>query len=197
MNNLGMIKIGVTGGIGSGKSVVCTLFRLHGIPVFDADKEAKLLNDTSVRIREKLTSYFGDNLYEEGKLNRQKLAALIFHDKRNLEVANSIIHPVLAERFMEWSRERSHCPFVAIDAAVLFEAGFEQYVDKVITVYSPKELRLERVMNRDGAESSRVEARMQNQMPEEEKMKRADHVIYNDGQHSLIQQVADFLTTLY
>lgn len=157
--------------MGSGKSVVCDLLRLHGIPVFDADKEAKLLNDTSSRIREALTLHFGDDLYEGKKLNRQRLAELIFHDKRNLAIANSIIHPVLADRFIEWSKERSCRPFVAMDAAVLFEAGFEQHVDTVITVYAPKEVRVKRVMEREQtADRGRVEARMRNQMAEEEKM---------------------------
>lgn len=173
--------------------MVCDLLRVHGIPVFDADKEAKRLNDTSPRIREALTRHFGSDLYKGGKLDRQKLAALIFHDARNLAMVNSIIHPVLAEQFLEWCRERENYPFVAIDAAVLFEAGFEQHVDQVITVFSPEATRLERVTRRDRTDKSRVEARMQNQMPETEKIKRADRVIYNDNEHSLVQQVADIL----
>lgn len=191
-----MIRIGITGGMGSGKSVVCELFRLHGVPVFDADKEAKLLNDTSPRIKEELTRHFGSDLYKEGKLDRQKLATLIFHDKQNLALVNSIIHPILADQFIKWSKERDSYPFVVIDAAVLFEAGFEQHVDKVITIYAPEAERIERVTRRDGIRKSQVMARMQHQIPEEEKAKRADHVIYNDGQHSLIQQVANILQIL-
>ena len=191
-----MIRIGITGGMGSGKSVVCELFRLHGVPVFDADKEAKLLNDTSPRIKEELTRHFGSDLYKKGKLDRQKLATLIFHDKQNLALVNSIIHPVLADQFIKWSKERDSYPFVVIDAAVLFEAGFEQHVDKVITIYAPEAERIERVTRRDGIRKSQVMARMQHQIPEEEKAKRADHVIYNDGQHSLIQQVANILQIL-
>ncbi len=191
-----MIRIGVTGGMGSGKSVVCELFRLHGAPVFDADKEAKLLNDTSPRIKEELTRHFGSDLYKEGKLDRQKLATLIFHDKQNLGIVNSIIHPVLADQFIEWCKAHENYPFVVIDAAVLFEAGFERHVDKVITVYAPEAERIERVTRRDGIKKSQVTARMQHQIPEEEKAKRADHVIYNDGQHSLIQQVANILQIL-
>lgn len=191
-----MIRIGITGGMGSGKSVVCELFRLHGVPIFDADKEAKLLNDTSPRIKEELTRHFGSDLYKEGKLDRQKLATLIFHDKQNLALVNSIIHPVLADQFIKWSKERDSYPFVVIDAAVLFEAGFEQHVDKVITIYAPEAERIERVTRRDGIRKSQVMARMQHQIPEEEKAKRADHVIYNDGQHSLIQQVANILQIL-
>ncbi len=191
-----MIKIGVTGGIGSGKTVVCDLLRLHDVPVFDADKEAKQLNDTSPQVREALTNHFGDELYEGGKLNRQKLASLIFNDKRNLSIANSIIHPALADRFNEWCSDRMSSKLVAIDAAVLFEAGFEAHVDTVVVVYSPKELRLKRVMKRDKVDMSKVEARMRNQLPEEEKMERANHIIHNDGHHSIIVQVADLLQDL-
>ena len=191
-----MIKVGITGGMGSGKTVVSELFRLHGVPVFDADKEAKLLNDTSTRVKEGLTRHFGPGLYEGGRLNRAKLAGLIFQDEQNLAVANSIIHPVLAERFILWSQEREHHPVVVIDAAVLFEAKFERYVDQVITVFSPEEIRVERVKQRDGIDRSGAMARMQHQVPEEEKIRRADHVIYNDGNHSLIQQVANLLSDL-
>jgi dephospho-CoA kinase len=188
-----MIKIGITGGIGSGKSVVCDIFRLHGVPVFDADKEAKLLNDTSPVIREKLIRHFGEDIYDATKLDRRKLASLIFHDKTNLAIANSIIHPELANSFIEWSLQRKNHPFVVIDAAVLLEAGFSQFVDKVITVYSPEDIRMERVVRRDHTSISQVEARMKNQLPEEEKIKRSDYVIYNDNRQSLIQQVNDFL----
>lgn len=173
--------------------MVCNLLRIQEIPVFDADREAKTLNDTSPEVRTALTRHFGNDLYEGEKLNRQKLAELIFNDRRNLSMANSIIHPALAERFSKWCQERDHEAFVAIDAAVLFEAGFERLVDTVITVYAPKEIRVKRVLKREHIETEQVEARMLSQMPEEEKIKRANHVIYNDGRHSLIQQVADFL----
>ncbi len=190
------VRIGVTGGIGSGKSIVCDLLRLHGIPVFDADLEAKRLNDTSVEVRESLTRHFGEDLYEGDKLDRQRFAELIFNDKRNLEVANSVIHPALAERFNDWCSARNQFSHVAIDAPVLFEAGFDAHVNTVVVVYSPKELRVKRVMERDRVNRKKVEARMRSQLPEEEKLKRADHVICNDGRHSLITQVADLLAEL-
>lgn len=188
-----MIKVGITGGMGSGKSVVATLFRLHGVPVFDADKEAKLLNDTSLRIREELTHHFGNSLYEGGKLDRKRFAQIIFHDEKRLALANSIIHPVLTDHFIEWAEKRDALPLVAIDAALLFEAGFDQLVDRVAVVFAPLDIRLDRVMHRDGTQRSEAEGRMQHQIPEEEKIKRADYVIYNDNHHSLIQQVAGIL----
>ncbi len=191
-----MIKIGVTGGIGSGKTVVCELLRIHGVPVFDADKEAKRLNDSSQQVREALIHHFGNELYDGKKLNRKRLADLIFNDKRNLEVTNSIIHPALAEQFMNWCAERTCFPFVAIDAAVLFEANFDKYVDSVVAVYSPKEIRIDRVMKRDHTDRNKVVSRMKSQISEEEKKRMADHVILNDGHFSLIQQVDELLTKL-
>lgn len=188
-----MMKIGVTGGIGSGKSVVCTIFRLQGIPVFDADKEAKKLNDTSPFIREQIVYHFGEKLYSDGKLNRNRFASLIFQDKEKLAIANAIIHPVLANNFTEWCRQRNNHPVVVIDAALLFEAGFHRLVEKVITVTAPEEIRLERVMKRDQTGRSEVEARMRNQLSEEEKIAQSDFVIYNDNRQSLIQQVSCFM----
>jgi dephospho-CoA kinase len=188
-----MVRIGVTGGIGSGKSIVCNLLRLYGIPVFDADQEAKCLNDTSTEVREALIHHFGESLYEGDKLDRRRFATLIFNDKRNLTVANAVIHPALAKRFNDWCSARSCFTHVAIDAPVLFEAGFDAYVETVVTVYAPKKLRVKRVMQRDQVDREKVEARMRSQLPEQEKLKRADHVIHNDDCHSLIVQVADFL----
>ncbi|HHU97330.1 MAG: dephospho-CoA kinase [Bacteroidota bacterium] len=191
-----MVRIGVTGGIGSGKSVVCSLLHLHGIPVFNADIEAKRLNDTSAGVRKALTRHFGKDLYEGDRLNRQQFAKLIFNDKQNLAIANGIIHPALAKRFNDWCSAQSRFTHVAIDAPVLFEAGFDAHVDTVVVVYSPKELRVKRVMERDQVDREKVEARMQSQLPEEEKLKRANHVICNDGRHSLIVQVTDLLAKL-
>lgn len=184
-----MIKIGITGGIGSGKSVVCDIFRLHGVPVFDADMEAKKLNDSSPLIREKLSLHFGEELYAEGYLNRKKLAEIIFNNEKNLKIANSIIHPELANHFLLWAWQRESFPLLALDAAILFEADFRKYVDKVITVVAPTAVRIDRVQKRDGVEKSKIEARMSNQLTDEEKMKRSDFIIYNDNNQSLIKQV--------
>lgn len=188
-----MIKIGITGGMGSGKSVVSEIFRLYGAPLFNADDEAKKLNDSSPYIREQLTLQFGEDLYANGRLDRKKLASIIFQDNRKLAIANSIIHPELAKHFTEWCRQREDHPVVILDAAILIEAGFHRFVNKVIVVYAPKALRIARVMQRDRSARSEVEARMNSQLPEEEKMKFADHVIYNDNSHSLIKQVSELM----
>ena len=190
------VRIGLTGGIGSGKSVVADIFRVHRFPVFDADMEAKFLNDNSLEIRSQLIEQFGDEIYVENKLDRKKFSSLIFGDKEKLKVANSIIHPVLAKYFEKWCSKNNESALVVIDAAVLLEAGFNKFTDKVVTVLAPEELRIERVMKRDGVKRDKVIARMKHQMSEEEKIKLSDYVIYNDDKHSLIKQTDDLLEYL-
>lgn len=185
-----MVKIGVTGGIGSGKTIVCEVLRLHGIPVYDADLEAKKLNDTSPVVREKLIEAFGSDLYRNNILDRKKLAQLIFNNEENLRKTNSIIHPELAKHFKEWVEHRKHHPVIAIDAAVLFEAGFHSLVDKTIVVLAPLETRIERAVKRGNLTQDQITARANSQMNDDEKVKLADFVIYNDGNHSLIKQVS-------
>lgn len=188
-----MIKLGVTGGIGSGKSVVCDVLRLHDIPVYDADLEAKNLNDTSPVIRKKLTESFGQDLYRNNRLDREKLAHLIFNNEENLRTANSIIHPELAKHFMEWAEQRKQHPVVALDAAVLFEAGFQSVLDKTIIVLAPLEVRIERAVKRGNLTKEQITARANSQMSDKEKAELADFIIQNDGQHSLLEQVDKIL----
>lgn len=188
-----MIKLGVTGGIGSGKSVVCDVLRLHDIPVYDADLEAKNLNDTSPVIRKKLTESFGQDLYRNNRLDREKLAHLIFNNEENLRTANSIIHPELAKHFMEWAEQRKHHPVIALDAAVLFEAGFQSVLDKTIIVLAPLEVRIERAVKRGNLTKEQITARANSQMSDKEKAELADFIIENDGQHSLLEQVDKIL----
>ncbi|MDO5523423.1 MAG: dephospho-CoA kinase, partial [Bacteroidia bacterium] len=192
-----MLKIGITGGIGSGKSVVAEIFRLHHIPVFDADTQAKNLNDTSPNIRAKLTEAFGAEIYKNNKLDRKKLAQLIFNNQENLRRANSIIHPELANHFSQWAQTQSGYPMVAIDAAVLFEAGFHAYVHKTITVLSPLETRIRRIAARDNLSREQIESRIHSQMSDEEKVKLSDFVIVNDNKHSLLRQVAEIIETVH
>lgn len=191
-----MIKLGITGGIGSGKTVVSNIFRVLDIPVFDADIEAKNLNNSSPVIREKLSRYFGEDLYVNDELNKKKFAELIFSNPENTQLANSIIHPELAKEYIKWNQKYIHLPFTVIDAALLFESGFQKFVDKVIVVHAPKNLRLERAAFRDKTTLKHIEARMSKQMPEEEKMRLADFVIYNDNKHSLLLQAAKILKKL-
>lgn len=188
-----MIKLGVTGGIGSGKSVVCDVLRLHNIPVFDADQEAKKLNDTSPVIRKKLINKFGPDLYQNNRLDRKKLADLIFNNEKNLRTTNAIIHPELAKHFEKWVDQRKHHAVVAIDAAVLYEAGFQSLLDKTIVVMAPLEIRIERAAKRDRLSKEQITARANSQMNDGEKARLADFIIHNDGRHSLLEQIAQIL----
>jgi len=191
-----MIKIGVTGNIGSGKSVVCELLKIHGIPVYNADKEAKRLNNSSPVIREKLIHHFGKEIYIEGKLDKNKFAQIIFNDPEKLSLANSIIHPEVAKDFAAWAVSKNKYPIVALEAAILFEGNFHNYVDKTITVYAPHELRIARASQRDNVTIEKIIEREKNQIPDEEKIKIADFVIYNDEKHALILQVSTLLNQL-
>lgn len=189
-----MVILGVTGGIGSGKTVVCDLLRIHGIPVYDADKEAKDLNDRSPVIKEKLTELFGNDLYEGEKLNRSKLAEHIFNNKEKLLIVNKLIHTELAKHFIEWTQLNNNHPIVAIDAAVLFEANFQKHVTATITVTAPEEIRIERVLKRDKHLTlEQIKARINSQMSEEEKVKLSDFTVINDNNHSIIEQVSNIL----
>ena len=191
-----MIKIGITGGIGSGKSVVSELLKLYDIPIYNADVEAKRLNDESPLIREKLTQNFGESLYASGKLDKQKFAQIIFNDPEKLRIANSIIHPELQKDFLRWVEIHSDSDIVAMEAALIFEANFQRMFDKVIMVYAPISLRIVRASQRDLTTPEKIEERLRHQFPDEEKVKLSDFVIFNDEKHSLIMQVSDLLNRI-
>ena len=185
-----MMKIiGLTGGIGSGKSTVSRLFEIMGIPVYIADAESKRLTESSPVIREKLIERFGAELYAEGKLNKALLASLIFENEANRNYVNSAIHPVVRTDFERWKAQRSQFPILVIEAAILFESGFADSVDVSVAVAAPEELRIRRVELREGWSRKSIIARIQSQLPEEEKISLSGYVIYNDGGRALIPQV--------
>lgn len=188
-----MIKLGITGGIGSGKSTVSEIFSLCNVPVYIADTESKRLVATSPVIKEKLINIYGKELFEGGVLNKALLASHIFNDKAKLEQVNAIIHPEVEKDFKEWVINHAHNPVIVHEAAILFESGFNKLMDKIVMVYTPLEIRLERTMKRDHTTREKVLERIHNQMPDEEKAKLSDFVIVNDGAHSLIEQVLDIL----
>ena len=187
-----MITIGLTGGIGSGKSVVASLLEVYGMQVYSADEESKRLLVASPLLRQQLTALLGDAVYDAGGLNRRLMASLIFNDAKLLEQVNAIIHPAVCRHFRLWAG-RQTTKYAILESAILFESNFDRYVDFCLTVYSPHELRIKRVMARDQITETEVLQRMQHQLPDEEKMKRAGYVIYNDEKQPLIPQIEQLL----
>lgn len=191
-----MLKLGITGGIGSGKSTVTHLLELFGIPVYCADTESKKLTATSPVIKEKLIGLFGEEIYKDNMLNKPLLASYIFSDNQKLKQVNAIIHPEVEADFNRWVTDHSHCQIVAHEAAILFESGLNNMMDKIVLVYAPLETRIDRVMKRDKVSRQQVIDRIDNQMSEEEKLKLSDFVIKNDDSESLISQAINLLKEL-
>ena len=192
-----MTTIGITGGIGSGKSVVSALFRVSGVPVYDADSESKRLLVTSSDIRRSLTALLGPAIYrpDDGTLDRALMASLIFRDADLLRRVNAIIHPAVGRHFDDW-RRRLTSPLCALESAILFESGFDRRADLRLMVYAPEPIRLQRVIARDGAAEADVRRRMAGQWSDERKAALSDAVITNDGTSALIPQVETFLRGL-
>lgn len=191
-----MIRLGITGGIGSGKSTVTNIISLLDVPVYIADIESKKLTESSPVIREKLMEAFGNNLYQGHKLDKQLLASYIFNDKHKLAIANSIIHPVVDKHYCEWVEKHQHHPIVAVEAAILYESGMERLTDKIIVVYTPLEERIQRTMLRDNTTREKVLERINSQLSDDEKVKRADYVVYNDETKSLIEQSINIIENI-
>lgn len=188
-----MIKIGITGGIGSGKSTITEILSVLGIPVYIADVESKKLIDSSPIIKKELINLFGKNIYKDGFLDRKLLASYIFSNKENLYLVNSIIHPEVKNNFSEWCVFNNEYSIVAVESAILFESDFHVLVDKTMTIYAPLDIRIERTIRRDNTTREKVLERIENQMSDEEKIKRSDFIINNDDRHSLIEQVLEIL----
>ncbi|MDF2438965.1 MAG: dephospho-CoA kinase [Bacteroidota bacterium] len=182
--------IGITGGIGSGKSTVCRVFQLLGVPVYYADEESKLLLNDPV-ILSKLSDAFGPEIIADGKADRKKISSIVFNDKQKLDTLNKIVHPAVKEHFEEWCRKNSASDYVIKEAAILFESETYKFVQKIITVTAPEALKIERVMQRDGVSEEDVRRRMLNQISDEEKIKRSDYVLMNDEKELLIPQVIE------
>ena len=188
--------IGVTGGIGSGKSVVSHLLRLMDVPVYDCDREAKRLMCESVAIREALTEAIGAEVYDAaGQLNRSYLASYMFGDAERVAQVNRIVHPVVRADFMVWAQQ-SGKSVVAVESAILFEAGMAADVDAVWAVHAAEDVRLQRAVKRDASHAEAVRSRMRSQLSEQEYVERADKVVCNDGSCSLIQQVEQLLSEI-
>ena len=184
-----MIRIAITGGIGSGKSYVSDLLEKRGIPIYNADNESKRLTVSDMNIREGLIELLGEEVYQEGMLNKPLLASYLFASPENAAKVNGIIHPRVKADFLQWVDEHRHVGVVGLESAILYESGFDDVVDAVVMVYAPESLRLQRAMKRDQASETQVRARMAAQMDDEEKRRRADYVVMNDGSISLEEQL--------
>ncbi len=186
------LKVGITGGIGSGKSTVARIFENLGIPVYHADARAKLLMVENKELKAAIRQAFGEKAYTpEGLPDRAFLAGQVFHDKEKLATLNALVHPVVREDGERWHAAQSGVPYTLKEAALLYESGSYRDLDLVLVVTAPKALRIRRVMARDGVDEAAVRARMDNQWPEDEKVRRADIVIHNDGKQLLLPQVME------
>lgn len=185
------IKVGITGGIGSGKSTVCRVFKLIGIPVFEADKVAKNLMNSDEKIRFELIQLFGNNIFDpNNKLNKKMLADLIFNDENLLEKVNNIVHPAVRNEFTLW-HQKQNSKYTVHEAAILFESGFYKMMDFTILVSAPEITRIERVVKRDNIKPELVESRMSKQWNDEDKRKLASIELVNDNKHLLIPQILE------
>ena len=190
-----MIKVGLTGNIGSGKSIVARIFEILGVPVFRADKVAKeFLFDSDVK--EILKNKFGKNIFTGKNINRKALAEIVFKDKESLSFLNSIIHPLVKKSLEQWLDNNKDQKYIIQEAAILFESGFYKEFDKVITVASPENLAIKRVMERDRVGVEEVKNRQKNQWSQERKVEMSDYIIYNDNTKLLIPQVLRILMEL-
>ena len=172
--------VGLTGGIGSGKTTIAQYFASKGIPVYVADKEAKALMNRSKVIKRKLIHLFGKSAYKNGELNREYLASKIFNDKTLLSQMNSIVHPKVASHFKRWLKKHQ-APYIIKEAAIIFENNLEYQYDYIITVVADENLRIERVMQRDDVSRSKVESIIRNQLSDQEKINKSDFVIINNS----------------
>ncbi len=189
-----MRKVGITGGIGSGKTTVCKIFETLGIPIYYADDRAKWLMVNSPALQTGIINLFGKESYdEEGQLNRAYIGGIAFKHPKKLQKLNALVHPAVFVDGENWQQEQLalQFPYTLKEAALLYESGSHKFLDKMIVVTAPEELRIERVMKRDGLDREAVQDRIARQMPEAGKVAQADYIINNDGQQLLIPQVLE------
>lgn len=184
------MEIGVTGGIGSGKSLVCKIFSLLAVPVYDADKRAKWLNNNDTNIREAIIEKFGEEAYNDKGLDRDYISHIVFNDPQQLQVLNEIVHPAVGKDYDKWVKEHATTRYVIKEAALMFESGSNKRLDKVINVYAPEALRISRVQKRDPFRTEKeIRSIIEKQLKEKERQERSNYIIYNDESQMLIPQI--------
>ena len=191
-----MLKIGLTGGIGSGKSTVAKVFKTLGIPVYHADLEARRLMENNPKLVELIKHHFSEKAYENRILNRSYISSIVFNDKKKLDLLNSLVHPFTIEDGKQWM-ERQKSAYAIKEAALIFESGSQSEFDLIIGVYAPETLRIFRTMQRDHIDKTIVKSRMQNQIKEEIKMKLCDEVLINNEQELLLPQIINLHHQLF
>jgi dephospho-CoA kinase len=185
-----MLKIGITGGIGSGKTTVCKVFELLGIPVFYADNIAKSIMHSNPRLKAEILKSFGKESYlADGHLNRPFISSIVFKDEAQLNKLNAIVHPAVFIAFDNWIKDQHHAPYILKEAALLFESQSFKKCDRTILVISPEDTRIKRIIARDRISEIEVMLRMKHQFSDEQKVKLADHILINDESHLLIPQI--------
>lgn len=190
------IIIGVTGGIGSGKSHICRIISSLGFPVYNCDAEAKKLMNTNKHIINSLKQLIGENSYDsEGNLNKPIIAQFLFANEENAHKINSVVHPVVKEDFRSWASAQN-ADLIFMESAILFESGFNDVVDNVITITAPPETRIERTIRRDNTTREQVIARMNQQMQDEERVRLSDYIICNNTNDNVEQQIKTIIETL-
>lgn len=185
-----VIKVGITGGIGSGKSTVCKMFEKLGIPVYYADERAKYLMQHEHHLIDEIRKTFGADIYDNGSLNRKLLSERVFNNSSKLQQLNALVHPAVFRDTEEWVEEQKalKVPYVLKEAALLIESGSYKNLDRLIVVSAPLEIRIKRVIDRDHSTREEILARINHQLPDEDKMKLADYVIENSGDLKYLEQ---------
>lgn len=185
-----MLKIGLTGGIGSGKTTISKIFAILGIPIYYADNVAKQLMQTDTALIETLKSTFGNTIYNtNNELQPQILSKIVFKNPTELNKLNHIVHPAVLKHAEDWHNKQKNCPYTLKEAALLFESGSYRLLDKIIVVHAPLNIRIQRIMTRDNFSEEETIQRIKQQLPEEEKLKKADYIIHNQPNTFLIPQV--------
>jgi dephospho-CoA kinase len=184
-----MIKVGLTGGIGSGKTTVSLIFEKLGIPVFNADNEAKKVIHSDENVKQEIIKLFGKEIYlETGELDRSKMASVVFSNKKALEQLNAIVHPAVKNSFDNWVKlQQTH--YIVKEAAILFESGSYKEMDQIITVTAPVELRVTRVVSRDKINQEQINQRIANQIADEERISKSNFIVVNDDKNLIIPQI--------
>jgi dephospho-CoA kinase len=194
-----MIKVGVTGGIGSGKTHICKLLELMNFSVYYSDTEGKKIQNVNAQVRAQLIDLFSEECYTEDGLNRKFLAQIIFSDPTAKKQVEEIMHPTVAKDFASWctKKETQGERIVFIESAILYESGFDSLVDKVIMVYADEDVRIERSMKRDGADRAAIEERIKNQSSDNDKRLKADFILHNNPDNNVNKQILEIIKKLY